>query len=1298
MQADRDMLVKKIFPQLRKLCESRAVIWTDVDLRWGITSEQQAEGKVLPYCLAEIERSRPFFIGLLGERYGWVPRSVPAELLEQQPWLREHLEHSVTELEILHGVLNNPAMAERALFYFRDPAYVVATPPLKTANLIETDADASRNQQKLTDLKNRIRTAAGQKKIKYQPRENYANPEVLGDLIQADFIKIIDEIYPPNEVPDPLDQEANRHEEHARSRRDLYIARPALFDFLDQHVGSAEPPLVLTGESGCGKTALLANWVERYRLSHPEDLIVQHYIGSTPDSADWMSVVTRILGELKRGFNMSEDLPSTPEMLRSALNEWFVNIADGRRIALVLDGLNQLEDRDNAQELVWLPRVLPANVRVLTSSLPGKAFDATQKRGWPTTKVALLSGDERKQITSGYLGLAGRTASKELLSAIEAQPQTFSPLYLRTFLDEIRVFGRFEELPETVEGYLSAATPSELYGLIIQRWVRDYPEARVADVLRMIWAARRGLSEAELMDLLGQDGQPFPRQSWTPFYLVAERSLAMRAGLLNFGHDYLRAAVQKEVFSDDPSPSAVRLRLAEYFQKTDEPTDRKAEELPWLLREARAWEQLKDCLTNLPLFEKLREDRWKWELHGYWMSLQGRFDPVQCYEAALERLSRTGVEDQVIAGIFDKVAVFHLDAGRYGPAEPLFRRALQARERALGFEHSDTLISLNNLAGLLYRQGDYAAAEPLARRGLEVRERVLGPEHPHTLLSVNNLGQLLTMQGHYAAAEPLYRRALEARERVLGLEDPDTLTTMTSLANLLESKGDYDAAEHLDRRTLEARERVLGPEHPETLASVTSVADLLERKGDYDAAEHLYRRALEARERVLGPEHPSALNSLNYLARLLHQKGDHAGAEPLYRRALEARERVLGPESPDTLVSVNNLGNLLRDKGDYASAAALYQRASGAFERVLGPGHPVTLVSVNNLAALLDDKGDYAAAEPLYMRVLDTRERVLGPEHPDTLTSVNNLAVLLDNKGDYTGAESLHRRAFGAFERVLGPEHPSTLTSADNLGAVLDRKGDYAGAEPLYRRVLEARVRMFGPDHPGTLTSMNRIAGLLESRGDYAAAAALYSQALQANERSGRDSQATFALDLNNYALLLHKLGQYDDAANLLRRAIAIEDRSLSQNHPNRAYRRNNLAIACLVGGQIEQAMLANGEAWQFKAGEHDLTSTRILFTRISICLLCDANAKLYLGQLKTLLIVSGLPRLSGVTRKWDARSILEPIRSKLPAGVGEFWSELFDVLIDPTKLTNLDRFEQWRAAIAEPLDAPWPGVHPTPL
>ena len=101
MMRERDHLVKEVFPALRRICAKRFVTFTEVDLRWGITEEQAAEGKVLPLCLAEIERSRPYFIGLLGERYGWIPDAIPAEVIEKEPWLKEHLHgrKSVTELE-----------------------------------------------------------------------------------------------------------------------------------------------------------------------------------------------------------------------------------------------------------------------------------------------------------------------------------------------------------------------------------------------------------------------------------------------------------------------------------------------------------------------------------------------------------------------------------------------------------------------------------------------------------------------------------------------------------------------------------------------------------------------------------------------------------------------------------------------------------------------------------------------------------------------------------------------------------------------------------------------------------------------------------------------------------------------------------------------------------------------------------------------------------------------------------------------------------------------------------------------
>ena len=126
---ERDLLVNKVFPALRSQLKERYVELVDVDLRWGITVEQAERGEVLPICLAEIDRARPFFVGMLGARYGWVPDDdiFVQDLVEKHPWLAEHRGgKSVTELEIMHGVLNNPEMAGRAFFYFRAAEYADA--------------------------------------------------------------------------------------------------------------------------------------------------------------------------------------------------------------------------------------------------------------------------------------------------------------------------------------------------------------------------------------------------------------------------------------------------------------------------------------------------------------------------------------------------------------------------------------------------------------------------------------------------------------------------------------------------------------------------------------------------------------------------------------------------------------------------------------------------------------------------------------------------------------------------------------------------------------------------------------------------------------------------------------------------------------------------------------------------------------------------------------------------------------------------------------------------------------------
>lgn len=58
---------------------------------------------------------------------------------------------------------------------------------------------------------------------------------------------------------------------------------------------------------------------------------------------------------------------------------------------------------------------------------------------------------------------------------------------------------------------------------------------------------------------------------------------------------------------------------------------------------------------------------------------------------------------------------------------------LEASERVLGAEHSDTVRIRLNLATTHARLHDYAAALPLERQVLEVRGRRQGMQHPDTL-------------------------------------------------------------------------------------------------------------------------------------------------------------------------------------------------------------------------------------------------------------------------------------------------------------------------------------------------------------------------------------------------------------------------------------------------------------------------------------------------------------------------------------------------------------------------------------
>jgi tetratricopeptide (TPR) repeat protein len=183
------------------------------------------------------------------------------------------------------------------------------------------------------------------------------------------------------------------------------------------------------------------------------------------------------------------------------------------------------------------------------------------------------------------------------------------------------------------------------------------------------------------------------------------------------------------------------------------------------------------------------------------------------------------------------------------------RQTLALREKVLRREHPDTLTSMNNLAGVLNRQGKYKEAEAMHRQTLAISKKMLRPEHPFRLTSMSNLALVLDSQSKYKEAEAMNRQTLARYEELLGPEHPFTLTSMSNLALVLGSQGKYEDAETINQKTLARREKVLGLKHPDTLMSVYCLAYLLAKQCCVDKSLILYRRASSGYNTTLRRDH-----------------------------------------------------------------------------------------------------------------------------------------------------------------------------------------------------------------------------------------------------------------------------------------------------------------------------------------------------------------------------------------------------------------------------------------------------------
>ena len=495
MHTERDYLAAEVLPELADRVRPMHIHLEPIDLRVGVetldaATEDLRQRQVLKVCLDDIERSRPFMIVLLGDRYGWVPpRERMDAAVQEKGFQTETAGKSVTALEIEFGILKSPDQRRRSFFYFRDPLPYDQMPP-ETAAFFSDErgarspdpavapaaAEAHRNLQA---LKARILTEYPDRVRHYSARwENgsVAGLEALKAHILADVTREIEaEAAEFARQPPPSDLE-----EFIERRARGFVGRAELLARLRAFALDPAPAapgtdwaIGLTGESGAGKSAVFAR-LHRDLEQNANILLLSHAAGAGPQSASvdamlrgWIARLAAALGvrnpieeleapaqaeQAASRLERASRKQATAEEVDKAFASLLGRAAASRRVVILLDALNQFEPTPRGRHLTWLPRPWPPNARLVATAIPGPESEALgAMAGVSLEDLPPLTEADARAIADAVYARYHRAPNRDVVRVLlekkrpgkkrpgDGAPACANPLWLQLALEELNL-------------------------------------------------------------------------------------------------------------------------------------------------------------------------------------------------------------------------------------------------------------------------------------------------------------------------------------------------------------------------------------------------------------------------------------------------------------------------------------------------------------------------------------------------------------------------------------------------------------------------------------------------------------------------------------------------------------------------------------------------------------------------------------------------------------------------------------------------------------------------------------------
>ena len=1117
LEEERSALIR-VFEKIKYEIKKREVYLTVVDLRWGVTEEESKEGKVISVCLNEIENSHPFFIGLLGNRYGYAPNEqdliANPELAERYPWIKNDIEAglSITEIEMQYGALRQQEETDAAFF-------------IKTS----TNQD---DNPRLTKLKETIL-----KQDKFEVH-SYELIEDLCEKVEKAVHKIVDKYFPLAGSTSSLPwSQATYLSDYTR----FYIRNTNAYSALDAFVQNENDRfMIIAGESGVGKTALMANWIRERSESGLS--IISHFVGDSISGNSKQKVLSSLYLALK-GIMKEERYADESSPSKEAIEELLIHHSDtGQKLVLVIDALNQLQKQDKDSLFEWFP-IIPKGIKVVFTTVEEDPSLDTYSRHYPLFHLRPLEKQKREAFIISYLLPYGKKLSSSQLDRILNDRQNENTLILKTLLNELICYGSYQHLDERIDYYLEADSFLDFFDRVLARLEQDYSKNQdiVKTVLSLIYLSKDGLSEEEILGITR-----FREVDWRLFFCAFYGNLVSRKGLLSFSHQVIAQAICRRYDLANPQVAQTyRESIIAHFDSSED-TDRRTIELAYQYYNVDSCDKLYDTVLSFEAFSLLNEYD-SWLLASYWRKL------LECgsgYSLA-DYLNLRKESDAVVDLPLCSIAHF---IGNYFPnfsVEMQYYNCYLRPDLKLAELLQDNFPLAEQIylgvAGCCGRVGRLDMA-------LRVYEILLKYYKKPADISntLNAIGHIYEHNRDYKRALDYYNRSIEAS---LNSDHVAHAINYVSIAGVYKNQRKYEDAITLYLKAIDIFETYNGCATA-AMGCFIGLGYIYGKMKQKETAVNYVEKGLSALSKEYGKHHPLCFFALQNAASIYLNNDDHDNALKTLLRIVDTFETNIFTriKTKEWIKVYGDIGKLYYQKKEYLNSIEYYQKAIQSAKNEPGLKSDIVRIYGKISSVYFETEKYENAAE-----ALEKAAEYFDDSIPLSQKIQNYVSV-----GVLYRAAGKMEKALNSYEKALKHYYiPSLLSHDDEKVPEYEDPAEDKDISDVYlilkeypeslERAFLSIIKELGEDHPFSVFQAYRcIAGAYYDKENFTKALEAVQHIIKAIEKNYSNNYQYFSLAYSIAGVLNVSLKSFDEALEYYQKALEISQ-GLGENNPTSA-------------------------------------------------------------------------------------------------------------------------------------------------